>query len=186
VSSPGAVARPHAPWLPASLRLRLIAAVVAAGLGAAAFIRFGFGPHAAIMALFLGVLALLASIDLERHLLPNKLVLPAAAAVLAAQLAFFGDRAPEWIGYSVGTAAVLLVLALAVRGGLGMGDVKLGLLLGAGLGAHVVSAGLIGMVSIWPLAVFFLMREGGAARQRALPFGPALALGAAIVALAAG
>ena len=57
---------------------------------------------------------------------------------------------------SLGTFAALLVLALIRPGGLGMGDVKLGLLLGAGLGAQVVGAVAIGFAAIWPVAIWLL------------------------------
>lgn len=172
-----------APWLPASTRLRAGAATAGAGLAAAALLRFGVGPRGLIAAFFLAVLVLLAAVDLERCLLPNKVLLPAAGIVLVAQLAFFGDRAAEWVGYSLGAAAVVLVLALVSRGGVGMGDVKLSLLLGAALGEEVLAAVLIGLIAIWPVALFLLVRDGGAARKRALPLGPALAFGATVVTL---
>ena len=61
-------------------------------------------------------------------------MLPAAAVVLAAQTAL--DPSPEWAIAAFGAALFLLVAALAYPGGMGMGDVKLALLLGAALGAN--------------------------------------------------
>jgi leader peptidase (prepilin peptidase)/N-methyltransferase len=59
----------------------------------------------------------------------------------------------------------------------GMGDIKLGLLLGAALGADVLSATLIGFLAIFPFALVLLARHGSAARRAAVPLGPFLALG---------
>ena len=58
-----------------------------------------------------------------------------------------------------------------------MGDVKLALLLGAGLGLAGDVALMIGMVAaLVPSSVLFA-RHGQAARKMAIPFGPFLALG---------
>jgi uncharacterized membrane protein (UPF0127 family)/Flp pilus assembly protein protease CpaA len=161
------------------------AALAAGGLGAlAGLVRFGFGSTGVVIACFLAALWTLAVIDFKTHLIPNRIVLPAAALVLVLRLALFPDQALEWTAAALGCAGVLLVLALAKPGGLGMGDVKLGLLLGAGLGLQAVLAILIGCVALWPVAIWLLLRDGLDARTRALPLGPALALGATIVALA--
>jgi prepilin signal peptidase PulO-like enzyme (type II secretory pathway) len=62
-----------------------------------------------------------------------------------------------------------------------MGDVKLGLLLGALLGASVVAALVVGLLGSGLVGVAFLLREGVAARKKAIPLGPFLAAGALIV-----
>jgi leader peptidase (prepilin peptidase)/N-methyltransferase len=62
-------------------------------------------------------------------------------------------------------------------GGMGMGDVKLALLLGAMLGKTVSVAMLVGMVAAFAPSLYLLLRYGMAARKRKLPFGPFLALG---------
>lgn len=160
--------------------------VAGAAAAAAALARFGFSSRGLVAACFLGALGALAVIDYQHHLLPNKIVLPAAALVLALQIVLFPDQALEWVLASLGTFAVLLVLALIRPGGLGMGDVKLGLLLGAGLGGQVIVALAIGTAALWPVTIFLVLRHGSAAFKRALPFGPALAFGAAVVTLAAG
>ena len=149
----------------------------------AALAVLGAGARGMVSAVFLAALGLLAAIDLERQLLPNKIVLPAAAVVLSAQVALFPEHALEWVLAALGAFAGLLILALLRPGGLGMGDVKLGLLLGAGLGADVGGAILIGFAAIWPVSVWLLVRYGRAGCKRPIPFGPFLALGAAMVAL---
>ena len=145
---------------------------------------FGFGGRAFVAVLFVAALAVLAAIDIERQILPNRIVLPSFAVVLVAQLALFPDQAFEWIAASLATGFVLLIAALARPGGLGYGDVKLGLLLGAGLGENVVICLVVGVFAIWPVAVYLLARHGREARTMALPFGPFLALGAVVALLA--
>jgi leader peptidase (prepilin peptidase)/N-methyltransferase len=68
---------------------------------------------------------------------------------------------------------------------MGMGDVKLALLLGAGLGWPVGVGLMIGMVSALVASSVLFARYGLAARKMAIPFGPFLAFGA-IVALFVG
>lgn len=158
------------------------AGAVATGLVVA---HFGFGGRAFVGVLLVSALAVLAAIDIERRVLPNRIVLPSFAVVLVTQLALFPDQAFEWIAASLATALVLLIAALAKPGGLGYGDVKLGLLLGAGLGQNVVVCMVVGVFAIWPVAVYLLARHGREARTMALPFGPFLAVGAVVALLAA-
>jgi prepilin signal peptidase PulO-like enzyme (type II secretory pathway) len=63
---------------------------------------------------------------------------------------------------------------------MGLGDVKLALLLGAGLGAAVVAAFVFGLLAGFVAAVFLLVRRGSAARKMAIPFVPFLAFGALV------
>ena len=73
--------------------------------------------------------------------------------------------------------------ALAYPVGLGMGDVKLALLLGAALGYAVVGALLLGTLAAGLVAAVMLFKEGSSARKRAIPLGPFLAGGAIVVLL---
>jgi prepilin signal peptidase PulO-like enzyme (type II secretory pathway) len=68
---------------------------------------------------------------------------------------------------------------------MGMGDVKLALLLGAMLGRLVGVGLMLGMVAALVPSVFLLARHGSAARKMGIPFAPFLAFGA-LVALFAG
>jgi leader peptidase (prepilin peptidase)/N-methyltransferase len=68
---------------------------------------------------------------------------------------------------------------------MGMGDVKLALLLGAALGRTVPVALMVGMVAALVPSVVILARHGRAGRKMGIPFGPFLALGS-VVALFAG
>jgi leader peptidase (prepilin peptidase) / N-methyltransferase len=91
----------------------------------------------------------------------------------------------EWALAGVGAALFLFLAALAYPGGMGMGDVKLALLLGFALGRTVPVALLVGMISALVPAVVLYARHGSAARKMRIPFGPFLAFGG-VVALFAG
>ncbi len=163
-----------------------IAVAVGALLAGLAIVRLGFTPHGVMAATLLIVLSVLTVIDLRTRLLPNLIVLPALAAVLLWQLAFFPDRTSEWLLAAGGAAAYLFLPSLLHAGAMGMGDVKLGALLGAALGAAVVPALFIGSLAVVPVALVLAVRHGREVRRATIPFGPFLAFGAAVILFVAG
>lgn len=158
----------------------VLAAAVAFALAAASFLHFGVTARGFISALFLIVLVALSVIDIERRILPNRIVLPAAGVLLVLQIAFFPDRALEWALATLGAGLFFLVAYLTYRAGLGLGDVKFALLLGAGLGKGVVLGIFVGMFAAGLGGLVIIAREGLEARKKAIPLGPFLAFGAVI------
>jgi len=150
-------------------------------LVAGCFWRFGLSGRAAVAALFCAALVAVAATDLEHLIIPNRIVLPAAAAVLAAQTAV--QPSPEWVIAALGASLGLFVLAIVYPAGMGMGDVKLALMLGAALGKTVLVAIMLGAFS-GALFGIAIMARGGS-RKTKIPFGVFLALGS-VVALFAG
>ncbi len=165
------------------IALRYLAVELATGvLVAGSFLRFGLSGRAFVAAFFVSVLVVLSAIDFEHRILPDVIVLPATAVVLTAQIARAPDRALEWVLAALGAALFLFVALVAYPQGMGMGDVKLALLLGAALGKLVGVGLMLGMLAALVVAVVLFVRHGVAARKMAIPFGPFLALGS-IVAL---
>ena len=146
--------------------------LVTALLVAACGLKFGFTADAIVAAFFCIVLVAISAIDIEHRIVPNRIVLPAAAVVLVAQTAL--HPSPEW-----------LLAALVYPAGMGMGDVKLALLLGAMLGRTVPVGLMLGMLSALVPSLVLFARHGSRARKMGIPFAPFLALGA-VVALFAG
>lgn len=177
VSTP-VVARPS--WL------RVAAAGLAAAMAALAFARFGLEPHAFVAAYVAAVLLVLSAIDIERRVIPNKIVLSSAAIVLTAQIAFYPGQASEWVLAAVGAGFVLSLPGLIRPGSIGMGDAKLAILIGAAVGQDVAMAIMLGFVSSLPVALALLARRGPAARKQHIPLGPFLAFGALVVLFASG
>jgi leader peptidase (prepilin peptidase)/N-methyltransferase len=149
-----------------------------AGLVAACFVVFGFSGEAVVSAFFCAVLVAITATDITHRIVPNRIVLPAAAVVLIAQTALFPS--PEWTLGALGAAGFLLVAALAYPAGMGMGDVKLALLLGAMLGRLVGVGLMLGMFAALVPSVVLLARHGAAARKMGIPFAPFLAFGAVV------
>lgn len=157
--------------------------LVTALLVAGSVWKFGLTGSAAVAAFFCLALVAVSATDLEHRIIPNRIVLPAAAIVLAANTAL--HPSPRWAIAALGASGFLFAAALAYPKGMGMGDVKLALLMGAALGKTVPVALMIGMVATLVPALFLLARHGSAARKMGVPFGPFLALGS-VVALFAG
>ena len=126
------------------------------------------------------VLLVLAAIDVQHRILPNRIVLPAIAVVLATQIAFFPDRAAEWVLAGIAASAFLAAPLVIRRGGMGGGDIKLAALLGVALGWPVFGAMVIGCLAIVPFALWMLSRDGSI-RNATLPFGPFLAFGTLVI-----
>jgi leader peptidase (prepilin peptidase)/N-methyltransferase len=144
-------------------------------LVAGCFLKFGLTWDAAIASVFCAVLVVLSAIDIDRRIVPNKIVLPAAVVVLVAQTVV--HPSVEWVVSGLGASLFLFLAALAYPRGMGMGDVKLALLLGFAVGWTVPVALFAGMIAaLVPSAVLFA-RHGSKARKMAIPFAPFLALG---------
>jgi leader peptidase (prepilin peptidase)/N-methyltransferase len=164
---------------PRDLAIELATALLLVGC----VLAFGLSPRTAAAAIGCGALVVVTATDLERRIVPNRVVLPAAALVLALQLV----RAPglEWPVAGLGAALFLFVAALAYPRGMGMGDVKLALLLGVAVGRVVPIALLAGMLLALVPSLVLLARHGSAARKMGIPFAPFLAAGG-VIALFAG
>jgi leader peptidase (prepilin peptidase) / N-methyltransferase len=154
-----------------------------AGLLAGCVVAFGLSLHAVAAAVFCVSLVVVTATDLTHRIVPNRVVVPATAIVLA--LMTVAQPSPEWAIASVGASAFLLAAALAYPGGMGMGDVKLALLMGAALGRTVPVALMLGMIAALVPSIVLFARHGSRARKMAIPFAPFLALGS-VIALFAG
>ncbi len=97
--------------------------------------------------------------------------------VLAGQLALNPDRWLEFVLATLGAGLFLFLPRLLYPAGMGLGDVKLAMLLGAGLGTAVVAAFVLSLLAGFVAAVFLLVTRGSAARKMAIPFVPFLAFG---------
>lgn len=153
-------------------------------LVAACVVDWGLSLRALAAASFCAALATVSATDLERRIVPNRIVLPASALVLVLQLAWHPSIV--WPAAGLGAALFLLLAALAYPRGMGMGDVKLALLLGVGVGRSVPIALFAGMLFALVPSAVLLARHGVAARKMAIPFAPFLALGGVLALFAGG
>jgi len=151
---------------------------VTAILVVACFAVYGLTAYAVLAAGFCAVLVALSVIDAGERIVPNRIVVPAAGVVLVAHTAI--DPSLAWLAWALIAATGLFLVVLAYPKGLGMGDVKLALLLGAMLGAAVTVALMLGLFAALVPAAVLVSRHGASARKMGVPLVPFLSLGAVI------
>lgn len=141
---------------------------------------FGFERQTLVAAIASVVLTVLAAIDIEHRVLPNRIVLPATVVLLALQLILFPGDYLQWLLAGLAAAAFLAVPLIFRRDAMGMGDIKLAVLLGTIVGWDVFGAIVIGCFAIVPVALWMRVRQGSI-KGATLPFGPFLAFGTLVI-----
>jgi len=158
--------------------LRAVGVAVWVALAVACAVVFEDTLEAVVNAVGCAVLVAVSVTDLERRIIPNRIIVPALVAALVVQTA--RDPSVEWLLGALAAGGFFLVLALVYPAGLGMGDVKLAAFMGAWLGRDVAVALFAGsLLGIVP-ALVALLRPGGRGRKETLPYGPFLAAGGVI------
>ena len=155
----------------------------AAVLAAIALVAVGPDPRALPLVYLAAVTPTLCAIDALERRLPNSLVLPGylvAAAGIVAHWIVSGEFST--VAVVSGVLYFVVMLAFAVAGGMGMGDVKLAPSLGALLGFASIGHLLVGLMATFLLgglaaAVLLLLGRG---RKAHFAFGPFMALGALV------
>jgi leader peptidase (prepilin peptidase)/N-methyltransferase len=124
------------------------------------------------------VLVPVALIDFDYHVIPNRIIGPAAvlAVVLGSVLDWPGE--PERLIAGAAAGGFFLLAALCYPRGMGMGDVKLagllGLLLGRAVAPAIFTALIVGVL----VGLVMMARASPDKRRHAgFPFGPFLAIG---------
>ena len=156
--------------------------------------KFGLGVELVISLIYTCLLIVIFVIDLENQLVLDKVVYPGMALALAFSFFWpglegipllggaFGRMVSSLAGGILGLAAMALPF-LIYRGGMGMGDVKLGALIGLMTGyplvfvawlLSVITGGLVGVI----LLTFKIKK-----RKDPLPFAPFLATSAMVTVL---
>jgi len=141
------------------------------------------GPFAVTRLALLGAaLGAVVDSDLMERRIPNRIVAPAAAACAAITIA--AGTAPLALLEGVALVAALLALSLARLEALGMGDVKLALLLVLGLDGRGPLALLIALALAAGFGLQLVARHGRVAGARRLPLAPFFAAGTLLALLA--
>lgn len=164
---------------PSAHRKWVVAGVTAALFAALAY-HIGLQPRL-VPALLLTALVVPASvIDLKHRIIPDAINLPGAVLVYATAVAAQPDR---WAELLIGGLAGLAFLGAAwfvSPKGMGLGDVKMVLMIGLALGKYIGVA----LVAAFCLSLIpslgLLLVKGLRARKIGFPFGPFLAFGAVV------
>src|SRR3954453_13720188 len=117
-------------------------------------------------------------IDLEHHLIPNRLVAIGSVGAVAILAALDPGALPSHLIAAAAAGGFLLIAAVMYPAGMGMGDVKLAGMLGLFLGRAVGPAMLVALLAGSLAGAVVMARKGVAeGRKTGLPFGPFLAFG---------
>ena len=168
--------RPLAELLPTG-NLRVFVVVTSVALIAASFVSFGLSGKTLVGAVFCPTLVLLGAIDSRHRLLPNAIILPASLAVGLIVAASSPGSFLTHLAAGAALGGFFFLFGTIFAGSLGMGDAKLGFLIGLALGAQTFGAALIAFAGLLVAALYVLATRGVSARKDAIPFGPFLALG---------
>lgn len=140
--------------------------------------------EAAIGLVFVTMLAIVTLTDLERRIIPNKVLIAGAIICVAIAVPTDPGSLPERVIAAIAAGGVFFLVALAYPAGMGLGDVKLAATMGLFLGRAVGPAILIALLVASLVGIALIARHGSRARKMAIPFGPFLALGGIIGLLA--
>jgi leader peptidase (prepilin peptidase)/N-methyltransferase len=167
-----------------SVRYPLVELTLGALYAATVVVLWGDPAELALGLVFVTTLATVTLTDLERHIIPNKVLLVAAVAGVAITAATDPGSLPERGIAALAAGGLLFLAALAYPRGMGLGDVKLAAVMGLFLGRDVGPALLVALLAGSLVGLAMIARDGAAARKRAIPFGPFLALGGVVGLLA--
>jgi prepilin signal peptidase PulO-like enzyme (type II secretory pathway) len=117
---------------------------------------------------------------------PNVVTYPGIILALAAAVLLpDGDVADALLAAAVG-GGFFFVLAFITAGGIGLGDVKLAMLIGAGLGLQIGLQALFWGILAAAVVMGALLVIGVVSRRQAIPYAPFLSLAAIVVLLMQG
>ncbi len=157
----------------------------------AVFMRYGLTPEGLFFMAFFTALIVITFIDLDFQIIPDRITLPGTAVGLLAGGLFLPDCFQRglplgWVQSLVGALVgfgVFYLIAVVSRGGMGGGDIKMMAMVGAVTGFKgVFLTTFLGSLT-GSFVGIGLMAFKGKGRKTKIPFGPFLALGAAVTIL---
>jgi len=160
------------PWAAAAAPLLAALALARRGISADGF------AWAAVEVVLVGV----AAEDIAARRIANRVTVPVSLLSVLLRLAVERSHAVEVVAAGAAAFAAFLLVGVASRGGIGMGDAKLAGMLGFLLGRAVLAALAVGVLAGAVAAAVVLARTGS--RRATIAYGPYLVLGG-IVAVAA-
>lgn len=158
---------------------------------ACAFLRFGPTPAFLAAATLLAGLLVETFVDLDCQIIPDEISVGGTALglVIAALVSLYPGYAetglavglPDALAGAFAGFFLLQAISFLSRGGMGGGDVKLAAMLGAFLGLKGGLLALLLASVIGGVTGLFFIATGLRSRKDLVPFGPYIALGAALV-----
>lgn len=165
--------------------------LLAASLFFVSYLFFGFRSHGLYLIsgiILCSILIIISFIDLDFKIIPNKIVLPftligVALSTIIISLENYG----RWwlpLAYCIGAFIFMLIIHLIYPRGMGLGDVKLSMMLGAFLVKSVIVGLFLGFL-LGSISGLILIISRKKKIKQEIPFGPFISMGS-IIALFAG
>lgn len=158
----------------------LLVEIITALLFLANYIFFGLTIWTVTGIIFCSVLIVISFIDIDFRIIPNVIVLPFTVIGLALNI-FFKLSTSWWmpLAFCVGAFLFMLIIHLIYPRGMGMGDVKLSLMVGAFLVNKVIMGLFLGFLigSIYGLVLILIKKRKF---KQTIPFGPFISIGSII------
>lgn len=149
----------------------------------ALFLNFGFTIYMVMGLIFSSILIVISFIDWEFMVIPNVIVLPFTVAGLAftIPISIISKTYSWWmpLAFSAGAFVFMLIIHLIYPKGMGMGDVKLALMLGAFLVRNIIVGLFLGFLIGSIAGIIFIIIKKKTLRQF-IPFGPFISAGGLI------
>jgi leader peptidase (prepilin peptidase)/N-methyltransferase len=167
-----------------SLRYPLVEATLGVIYAVTVLILWDEPAELALGLVFVTMLAAVTLTDLEKRIIPNRVLAVSAIAAVAIVAATDPAGLSEHAIAAGAAGGLLFAAALAYPRGMGLGDVKLAATMGLFLGRAVAPAILVALLAGSLVGLAMIARHGAGARKQAIPFGPFLALGGVVGLLA--
>ena len=139
---------------------------------------FGLSIQTIIGIIFSSVLIAVSFIDIDLKIIPNVIVIPFTVVGIA--LNIYLNPVKWWmpLAFAAGAFTFMLIINLIYPKGMGMGDVKLSLMVGAFLVKSVIAGLFLGFLvgAIFGVAVIIKKRK----MRQTIPFGPFISIGSII------
>jgi len=146
--------------------------------------KYGLTPELGAMVFYAALFTIIFMVDLEKGVILNKVVYP--AMVIAVILGVLGiqPELPQWPVEGIASIAMgggvgflfFFVLAVASRGGMGWGDVKLAGLIGLATGFPMVLVAIVLGAGLGAIVGVVLMAAKKKGMKSRIPFGPFLSV----------
>ncbi len=146
--------------------------------------KYGLTPELGAMIFYAALFTIIFMVDLEKNVILNKVVYPAMAIAVILGVLGIQPELPQWPVEGIANIAMgggvgflfFFVVAMASRGGMGWGDVKLAGLIGLATGFPMVLVTIVLGAVLGGIVGVVLMAVKKKGMKSLIPFGPFLSV----------
>jgi len=146
--------------------------------------KYGLTPELGAMIFYAALFTIIFMVDLEKNVILNKVVYPAMAIAVILGVLGIQPELPQWPVEGIANIAMgggvgflfFFVVAMASRGGMGWGDVKLAGLIGLATGFPMVLVAIVLGAVLGGIVGVVLMAVKKKGMKSLIPFGPFLSV----------